>query len=60
MTINELIKALQRLENKEKEVSILLDEQTTNVVENGCELRVVGVIEKRDNMLTLSVKNGRE
>ena len=60
MTINELIKALQRLENKEKEVSILLDEKTTNVVENGCELRVVGVIEKRDNMLTLSVKNGRE
>ena len=53
MTVNELIKALQRLENKEKEVSILLDEKTTNVVENGCELRVVGVIDKKGQYVDL-------
>ena len=56
MTVNELIKALQRLENKEKEVSILLDEKTTNVVENGCELRVVGVIEKKGQYVDLICK----
>lgn len=47
MTVNELIKSLQRIEDKEKEISIFLDKNTQEIIEQGKEVRVTHAIERK-------------